>query len=61
MGMDFVALLRYSRTRDVVRAINGLENQTRPLSAEVQSLWRASGFFRLDWDRAYWVALRRWR
>ena len=56
MGMDFVALMRYSRTRDVVRAINGLENQTRPLSAEVRQLWGEFGFFELDWDRAFWVS-----
>jgi hypothetical protein len=54
--MDFVALLRYRRTREVVRAINGLENQRTPLSAEVQTLWRDSGFFRFDWDRASWVS-----
>jgi hypothetical protein len=54
--MNFVALMRYSRTRDVVRAINELENQTAPLSAEVRSLWRESGFFGFDWGRAYWVA-----
>jgi hypothetical protein len=57
VGMDFVALMRYSRTREVVRAINGLENQTRPLSAEVRTLWQEFGFFGFDWDRAYWVAL----
>lgn len=51
--MDFVALMRYSGTRDVVRAIRGLENQTAPLSAEVPSLWRESGFFGFNGDRAY--------
>jgi hypothetical protein len=54
--MDFVALLRYSRTRSVVRAIAGLENQTVPVSAEVQRLWREQGFFQLRWGRAYWVS-----
>jgi hypothetical protein len=54
--MDFVALMRYSRTPDVVRAIRGLENQTVPLSAEVHSLWRESGFLGFDWGRACWVS-----
>jgi hypothetical protein len=61
VGMDFVALMRYRRTRDVVRAISILENQTRPLSAELQALWRESGFFEFGWDRAYWVALDDYR
>ena len=56
MGMDFVALMRYSRARGVVPAINGLENRTTPLSAEVRSLWRVSGYFGFDWGRANWVA-----
>ncbi|QDV29482.1 hypothetical protein Spb1_13880 [Planctopirus ephydatiae] len=56
MGMDFVALIRYSRSREVVRAINRLENQTAPLSAEVRSLWREYEFFEFDWGRACWVA-----
>jgi hypothetical protein len=54
--MDFVALIRYSRHRKVVQAINRLENETQPLSADVLSLWRASGFFPFNWDRAYWVS-----
>jgi hypothetical protein len=56
MGMDFVALMRYRRTRDVVRRINALENQTRPLSADVQSLRAEQGFSPQPWSRAYWVA-----
>lgn len=56
MGMDFVALIRYRRTRGVIRAVAGLENQTRPLSAEVAARWRACGLPALPWDRAYWVA-----
>jgi hypothetical protein len=55
MGMDFVALLRYSRRPAVVRAINGLENRVEPISAEVRALWRESGFFGFDWNRAYWI------
>src|SRR4051794_29478141 len=61
MGMDFVALVRYSRTRNVVRAINALENQTTPISAEVPALWREQQFFRLPWDRAFWVSLDDYR
>ena len=53
MGMGFVARMRHSRTREVVRAIDGSENQPRPLSAEVRSLWRESGFSEFDRSRAY--------
>lgn len=56
MGMDFVALLRYSRTPEVVRTIAQLENATAPFSVEVQSLWREYEFFSYDWSRTYWVA-----
>jgi hypothetical protein len=59
--MDFVALMRYNRTHDVVQAINELENQTQPLSAEVQMLWSESGFIEFDWHRSYWVALDHFR
>src|SRR3954453_6768845 len=56
MGMDFAALLRYARTRDVVRRIDALENQTRPISTEVRSLWREQRFAPYRWSRACWVS-----
>ena len=56
MGMNFVALVRYHRTREVVRRINSLENQRQPISSEVQTLWKEQRFAPLNWDRAYWVS-----
>lgn len=57
MGMDFIALMRYRRTPDVIRAIHEMENQTDPLSSEIMALWQESHFFAFDWDRAFWIAL----
>src|SRR5205809_1078189 len=56
MGMDFVALVRYSRTREVVRRINALENDSAPISTEVQSLWKSQQFAPYSWTRAFWVS-----
>ncbi len=55
MGMDFAALVRYSRTRAVLQRINALENQTQPLSLEVQSLWEKQRFAPNAWSRSTWV------
>lgn len=56
MGMNFVALVRYHRTQDVLRRIGSLENQKQPISAEVAHLWKEHRFAPLSWDRAYWVS-----
>lgn len=58
MSMDFVALVRYSRTPEVVRAINALENRICPISDEVQSLWIEQRFFAFSWRRTSWVSLQ---
>jgi len=54
--MDFVALVRYHRTPEVVRRIASLENQAAPLSCEVSALWAEQQFVPLPWDHSSWVA-----
>jgi hypothetical protein len=51
--MDFVALLRYRRTADVVGAIDALEGQTSPVLAHVRP---GGGFAAIDRGRSCWVS-----